>query len=111
MKSYSIIILYGLLAIMTTIINADISFSANNVTLFGIVGDFDELITEDDEVYNIVKDQNGKKLIKNIGRKVKVTGNVEVDGDTDVKKIKVAKFELIEDEDEDELQEEEEDEE
>jgi hypothetical protein len=71
-----------------------IALAAEKVTIEGIISESSQIITDQDEAYDIGDTEKGEELLDMVGTKVKVTGTVEEqDG---IKTIHVAAFEVIE---------------
>ena len=70
------------------------ALSADEVTIIGTVNDSYQIVTDDDEVYQIGDSEQGDEVIEYVGARVKVTGSVEEE--EGVKIITVTAFKVIE---------------
>lgn len=70
-------------------------------TIVGIVTESYQIITDNDEVYDIGESELGDKIIENAGKKVKATGKVEYDEEIDTRTITIESFTVIEEADPD----------
>lgn len=68
--------------------------SSENVTIEGVVSDTYQILTDEDEAYDILESEKGQELMEMVGKRVKVTGMVEEE--EGVKAINVAAYEVIE---------------
>ena len=63
------------------------------VTIVGVVNGTNQIVA-DDEIYEVDDTPQGNDLVKNyVGRRVKVTGNLRIEGDMRV--LDVTEFEVI----------------
>jgi hypothetical protein len=84
-------------AFFITAVFAGSSLAADTTkTIVGVVTEGYQIITDDDEAYDIVENEIGDKIFENAGKKVKATGKVEYDEDTDTRTINVESFTVIE---------------
>lgn len=91
----------ALITVLIVAFSTGVSFSANTVTIEGIVNDFYQVITDDVVVYDISDDEKGNQLAQYIGKRVIVTGELEVDeGVLETRTIFVSKFRVIPDKEE-----------
>ena len=64
-------------------------------TIEGIVTESYQIITDNDDVYDIGEGETGDTIIENAGKKVRATGKVEYDEETDTRTITVDSFKVI----------------
>ena len=69
--------------------------TADEETIIGTVNDFYQIVTDDNEVYEIGDSEQGNELVEHVGAIVEATGIVEEDEDG-VKTITVTSFVVIE---------------
>ena len=96
-------LLIKIFAIIIAFLIVGPAFSSDRVTIIGVVTDDQQIVTDDDEVYEIYDNGKGSELISNVGMRVKVTGTVENDEDSGNKIITVISFQVIDLEAEEEL--------
>lgn len=94
MKKNKKLLFVGLLAMLMIAFLAGPAISADSVTIVGIVNDSYQIVTDNDQVYEIAEGEKGDELIEFVDKKVKVTGTVEEDDGTKV--ITVTSYEVIE---------------
>ena len=70
-----------------------VAISAETVTILGTVNSDYQVVTDDDQVYDIAENEKGDELVVLVGQRVKVTGTVEEEGDAKV--LTVTSFEVI----------------
>ena len=88
-------ILYAGLFIVLTLIFSGLSVAAEeNVTIVGTVNDSYQVVTDDDQVYEIGENEKGDALAELVGEKVKVTGKVFKEDEQKV--IMVLSYETVE---------------
>ncbi len=68
--------------------------ASEQITVVGTVNSVYQIVTEDQQTYDIAENEKGDEVVEMIGRKVKVTGTVEEQEDTKV--ILVTSYEIIE---------------
>jgi hypothetical protein len=95
MKKMGKVFVAGLMVAFLVALFGGTAVSSDNVTIEGVVSDVYQLITDQDEVYDIADTEKGQELMEMVGKKVKVIGAVEEEDG--VKTIKVANFEVMED--------------
>jgi hypothetical protein len=89
----------GLIITLFVALTTVISLSAKTTTIEGTVNDFFQVITDDVIVYDISDDEKGAELAQNVGKRVKVTGEVEIDeGILESRTIIVSNFQILPDE-------------
>ena len=87
----------SILAFFITVIAVGSTLAAETKkTIEGIVTESYQIITDNDEVYDIGDSETGDKIIENAGAKVRATGKVEYDEETDTRTITVESFKVIE---------------
>ena len=64
------------------------------VTVLGTVNASYQIVTEDNQVYDVAESEKGDEVVEMVGQKVKVMGTVEEQDD--VKVIMVTSYEVIE---------------
>ena len=84
----------GFLALVMIAFFAGTAISANSVTIMGTINADGQIVTDNDQVYEIGENKKGDELFELIGKKVKVTGTVAVEDGTKV--ITVTSYEVIE---------------
>jgi len=85
-----------LITVLFVAFAAGISFSASTVTIEGVVNDFFQIITDDVVVYDISDDEKGNELAKYVGKRVIVTGELEIDeGILETRTLSVSKFRIL----------------
>ena len=84
----------GFLAMLMIAFLSGPAISADSVTILGIVNASYQIVTDNDQVYEIAESEKGDELIELVDKKVKVTGTVEEDDGTKV--ITVTSYEVIE---------------
>lgn len=97
MKKNKKFLFAGFLAMLMIAFLSGPAISANSVTVVGIVGivtDFSEIVTDNDQVYDIGEGEKGDEVRQLVGKKVKVAGMVEEDDGA--KLITVTAHEVIE---------------
>ena len=94
MKKNKKFLFSGLLAMLMIAFLAGPAISADSVNIVGIVNDDYQIVTDNDQVYEIAEGEKGDELIEFVGKKVKVTGTVEEDDGA--KLIIVTSYEVIE---------------
>lgn len=98
MRKKSSWISINLLAILITFIVAGAAFAEDGKkTIEGVVTEGYQIVTDNDEVYDIGESEAGDKIIEEVGKKVKATGKVEYDEETDTRTIIVDSFKVIDD--------------
>jgi len=94
MRKMKKILIASLVAVFLVALFSGIALASENVTIEGFISDTSQIITDQDEAYDIGDTEKGQELLDMVGKKVKVTGSVEEqDG---IKTINVAAFEVIE---------------
>jgi type IV secretory pathway TrbL component len=84
----------GFLAMIMIAFLSGPAMSANSVTIVGILNADGQIITDNEQVYEIGENKKGDELFELAGKKVKVTGIVvEEDG---TKVITVTSYEVLE---------------
>lgn len=92
----SLISISILVFFITTIVAGSTLAAETKKTIKGIVTESYQIITDNDEVYDIGEGEVGDKIIESAGNKVRATGKVEYDEDTDTRTITVESFKVIE---------------
>ena len=86
-----------ILAFFITAMVAGSALAANEKkTIVGVVTESYQIVTDNDEVYDIGENEIGDKIIENAGKKVRATGKVEYDEETDSRTIIIDSFTVIE---------------
>ena len=86
----------NILAILITVFFAGTTFAAEaKKTIEGVVTESYQIVTDKNEAYDIGESEAGDKLMENAGKKVRATGKVEYDEDTDTRTITVDSFTVI----------------
>jgi hypothetical protein len=67
--------------------------SAEDTTVVGTVNDIYQVVTENNEVYEVGENQKGDELVRLVDKKVRVTGTVEESGGAKV--IMVTSYEVL----------------
>jgi hypothetical protein len=94
MKKNKKYLLIGLLAILMIAFLSGSAISAKSLTIIGTVTADGQIVTDDDQVYEIGENKKGDELIELIGRNVKVTGTVVEEDETRI--ILVISYEVVE---------------
>ena len=95
MKKRRIVLLLGLCAIFAfALLSGPALVSADDVTIIGTVNDYYQIVTDDDEVYEVAENEQGDEVLELIGQKVKATGTVDESEETKV--ITVTAYEIVE---------------
>ena len=74
-------------------VSAGLVLAGEQVTILGTVTASYQIVTEDQEVYDVAESEKGDEVVELIDRKVKVIGTVEEKDD--VKVITVTSYEVI----------------
>jgi hypothetical protein len=94
MKKHKKYLFIGFLAMLMIAFLSGPAISANSVTIMGTLNADGQLVTDNDQVYEIGENKKGDELFELAGKKVKVTGTVvEEDG---TKVITVTSYKIIE---------------
>ena len=97
MKKYSRWMSINLLTIFITVIVTGATFAKDEKkTIEGIVTESYQIVTDNNEVYDIGESEAGDQVIEHAGKKVKATGKVEYDQETDSRTITIESFKVIE---------------
>ena len=94
MKKNKKLLFVGLLAMLMIAFLSGPAISADSVTIVGIMNDSYQIVTDNDQVYEIAEGEKGDELIEFVDKRVKVTGTVEEDDGA--KLITVTSYEVIE---------------
>lgn len=94
MKKNKKFLFAGFLAMLMIAFLSGPAISADSVTIVGIMNNSYQIVTGNDQVYEIAEGEKGDELIEFVDKKVKVTGTVEEDDGT--KAITVTSYEVIE---------------
>ncbi|MCG2774690.1 MAG: porin [Desulfobacterales bacterium] len=94
MKKNKKYLFIGFLAMLMIAFLSGPAISADSVTILGIVNASYQIVTDNDQVYEIAESEKGDELIELVDKKVKVKGTVEEDDGTKV--ITVTSYEVIE---------------
>ena len=70
------------------------ALAEEQVTILGTVNALYQIVTEDQQVYDVAASEKGDEVAEMVGQKVKVTGTVEEQDD--IKVIMVSAYEVIE---------------
>ncbi len=70
------------------------ALAEEQVTILGTVNALYQIVTEDQQVYDVAESEKGDEVAEMVGQKVKVTGTVEEQDD--IKVIMVSAYEVIE---------------
>ncbi|UCF85890.1 MAG: hypothetical protein JSV50_09735 [Desulfobacteraceae bacterium] len=84
----------GLSAMLIIALLCGIAISAENMTMVGTVNDNYQIVTDDEQVYDIADTEKGDELVRLIDRRVRVTGTVEES--EGMKLITVTSYEVLE---------------
>lgn len=76
------------------LVSAVPALAGQQVTILGTVNASYQIVTEDQQVYDVAESEKGDEVVELIDQKVKVTGTVEEKDD--VKVITVTSYEIIE---------------
>ena len=82
-----------LCVLFVLVVSAVPSLAGEQVTILGTVTASYQIVTEDQEVYDVAENEKGDEVVELIDRKVKVIGTVEEKDD--VKVITVTSYEVI----------------
>ena len=97
MKKYSRWMSINLLTIFITVIVTGATFAKDGKkTIEGIVTESYQIVTDNNEVYDVGESAAGDQIIEQAGKKVKATGKVEYDQETDSRTITIESFKVIE---------------
>jgi len=69
-------------------------FAADIAIIEGVVNDDFQIVTDDNQIYEIGFTDVGEKLAEEITKRVKVKGKIDIDED-DIKTINVVSYEII----------------
>ena len=83
----------GLVLAMVIVLIPGITFAGDNVSVVGEINDDFQIITDDDQVLEIVQDDQGEELIGQAGERVEVIGEIVEEGSTRL--IKVLSYKLM----------------
>ena len=83
----------GLVLAVVIVLIPGITFAGEKVSVVGEISDDFQIITDDDQVLEIVQDDQGEALIEQAGERVEVIGEIEEEGSTRL--IKVLSFKLM----------------
>ncbi len=98
MKKYSRWMSINLLAIFITFIVTGAAFAKDEKkTIEGVVTESYQIVADNNEVYDLGESEAGDQIIEQAGKRVKATGKVEYDQETDSRTITVESFKVIED--------------
>ena len=76
------------------LVSAVPALAGQQVTILGTVNASYQIVTEDQQVYDVAESEKGDEVAEMVGQKVKVTGTVEEQDD--IKVIMVSAYEVIE---------------
>ena len=79
---------FFVLLVMTGVFAADVAI------IEGVVNDDFQIVTDDNQIYEIGFTDEGEKLAEEITKRVKVKGKIDIDEDN-IKTINVVSFEII----------------
>ena len=94
MKKNNKLLFAGFVTMLMIAFLAGPAISEKSVTIVGIVNDSYQIVTDNDQVYEIAENEKGDELIELVDQKVKVKGTIEEDDGTKV--ITVTSYEVIE---------------
>lgn len=69
-------------------------FAADIAVIEGVVNDDFQIVTDDNQIYEIGFTDEGEKLAEEITKRVKAKGEIDIDED-DIKTINVVSYEII----------------
>ncbi len=84
----------GLVLAVVVVLIPGLALGGGTVSIVGEVNDDFQIVTDNDQVYEIMTDDKGEELIGNAGKRVKVTGEVLEEGAD--RSIKVLSYEVLE---------------
>lgn len=84
-----------------------IVLGGSTISIVAEVSDDSQVITDDDQVFEIVTDDKGKELLGHAGERVRLTGEIVEEGAD--RSIKVLSYEVLEEEEDEEPEDEESD--
>jgi len=84
----------GLAAVIVAVLIPGFALGGDTVSIVGEVNDDFQVITDDNQVYEIMTDDKGEELIGHAGERVKVTGEIVEEGGD--RSIKVLSYEVLE---------------
>ncbi|HPQ44828.1 MAG TPA: hypothetical protein PKZ42_11455 [Syntrophales bacterium] len=83
----------GLTLAMAILLITGITYAGDKITLLGEINDDFQLITDDDQILEIVQDDQGEELVGQAGERVEVVGEIVEEGSTRL--IKVLSYKLM----------------
>ena len=87
-------LIWGVLICFLLVLMAGTGLASKKVTLTGMVNEDNQLVTDDGKIYDIDSNDEGLKLLENVGKKVRVVCTIGP-LDEDYRNIKVESFEMI----------------
>jgi len=78
---------------MAILLITGITYAGDKITLLGEINDDFQLITDDDQILEIVQDDQGEELVGQAGERVEVVGEIVEEGSTRL--IKVLSYKLM----------------
>jgi hypothetical protein len=87
-------LIWGVLICFLLVLMAGTGLASKQVTLTGMVNEDNQLVTDDGKIYDIDSNDEGLKLLENVGKKVRVVCTIGP-LDEDYRNIKVESFEMI----------------
>lgn len=100
-KKRDYIALYFIVIFMITIFAGTVFSDENSgekKTIEGVVTEYYQIVTEDDEAYDIGEGEMGDKIMEHVDQKVKATGIIKYDEELESNTITIEKFKVIEEE-------------
>lgn len=95
MRKNRINLILAFCAIFVIALLSAAAVSAESVTIMGVVNDDYQIVTDDEQVYDVAETEKGDELVRLVNKRVKVTGVVEES--EGAKTITVTAYEVIED--------------
>ncbi len=89
----------GLALLLVVFLFSSPAFATGTISVVGEVNYDFQLVTDDDQIFEIMTDEKGEELIGHSGERVTVTGEIIMEGED--RTIKVLSFEILEDEEQD----------
>jgi hypothetical protein len=88
-------LLVGLVVVLlASFFSMMVATAAEQVTIVGTVNEDYQVVTDDNQVYEIDENEKGDELVQQVNKRVKVTGTVEEDGGQ--KFIMVSSYQILE---------------
>ena len=94
MKKNNKLLFAGFVTMLMIAFLAGPAISEKSVTIVGIVNDSYQIVTDNDQVYEVAENEKGDEVIEFVEKKVKVTGTLEESEGAKI--ITVTSYEVIE---------------